>query len=156
MSVDGTDIPIQEPKPFHPKWFSHKINGPALRYELAVSCGSGAIVWFNGPFAAGANPDNSIFRRGLKNQLLDNEVVIADNGYTDAKTLCREDAIEFEQYHSDIRARHETVNMRLKRFRVLSTKFRHDIQLHGVCAHAVAQLAQLNISVQEPLFSVHT
>lgn len=154
MSVDGTDMPIQEPTPFNAKWYSHKLNGPAVRYEVGVSCASGDIIWLNGPFPAGANPDNKIFRETLKGELLPNEMVICDNGYTDSQALTKEDAADHEQYHSEIRARHETVNMRMKRFRVLTSKYRHQLKKHGICVNAVAQLAQLNIIVEEPLFPV--
>jgi len=37
ISVDGTDFTITEPTPFSPIWFSHKTNGPAIRYEVALS-----------------------------------------------------------------------------------------------------------------------
>ena len=36
ISLDGTDFRIPEPTVFDPKWFSHKFNGPGLRYEIAL------------------------------------------------------------------------------------------------------------------------
>ena len=36
ISIDGTDCQIQEPTPFSPKWFSHKFNGPGIRYEVGI------------------------------------------------------------------------------------------------------------------------
>ena len=56
VTVDDTDFPINEPSPFSSTYFSHKINGPALRYEVAVSVGPANIVWAHGPFKAGT-PD---------------------------------------------------------------------------------------------------
>jgi hypothetical protein len=50
MTVDGTDFWVYEPTPFDTQWYSHKINGPALRYEVAVCIKkTGWIVWIN-PF----------------------------------------------------------------------------------------------------------
>jgi hypothetical protein len=38
LTVDGVDCPIYEPQDFNPKeWWSHKFNGPALRYKLGIN-----------------------------------------------------------------------------------------------------------------------
>jgi hypothetical protein len=58
--LDGTDFPIREPSPFSSQWFSHKLNGPGLRYEIGVSIQKGWIVWAYGPFPAGSYPDLKI------------------------------------------------------------------------------------------------
>lgn len=58
--MDGTDCPIQEPHPFDYKIYSHKLNSPGLKYELAISIQTCDIVWVNGPFRAGQG-DNTIF-----------------------------------------------------------------------------------------------
>lgn len=50
-SLDATDCTICEPIPFREVWWSHKIEGPALRYELCVSI-AGDIFWINGPFSS--------------------------------------------------------------------------------------------------------
>lgn len=52
-----------------------------------------------------------------------------------------------------LRARHETVNLRLKRFNILSSRFRHKLELHGICFHAVPQIVQTALVCDEPLFS---
>jgi hypothetical protein len=49
LSFDGTDCPILEPWPFNKKWFSHKLNGPGLKYEVGVCNPTGEIVWVKGP-----------------------------------------------------------------------------------------------------------
>lgn len=83
VSVDGTDFPIFEPKPFNPKWFSHKFKGPGLRYEIAFCIETGKIVWVHGPFPCGAYPDLKIFRMALKLALSDSERTVADGTYND-------------------------------------------------------------------------
>ena len=84
VSVDGTDLAIQEPsRPVDPRWFSHKLKRAAVRYELAVGIGSGYIVWVNGPFPAGEYSDLTIARLGLVEFLNNNEYYIADGGYVD-------------------------------------------------------------------------
>ena len=82
VSVDCTDIPIEEPTRFSSKWFSHKFNGPGLRYEIGLSLQLGHIVWVNGPYPCGAWSDIKIFRDRMKLDLSKNERVEADNGYT--------------------------------------------------------------------------
>ena len=78
LSVDGADFLI----PFHGEMFySHKYNKSGLRYELAVCIKSGDLCWLNGPFAAGANDDLSIFRSGLMTELEEFECCKADDRY---------------------------------------------------------------------------
>ena len=112
VTVDGTDFQIYEPSPFSTEWFSHKFDGPGLRYEIAVCINTGDIVWFNGPFPAGSHADVTIFRRNLKLMLGPTEMVVADAGYRDER------AIQPHQYQDEqhkramdlARARHETIN----------------------------------------------
>lgn len=63
ISVDVTDSPIQELQFFSKIRYSHKINGPTLRYENAVSDGSGVIIYVNGTFTSDSNPDTIAFRK---------------------------------------------------------------------------------------------
>ena len=95
MSVDGTHFRIQEPKPFDPKWFSHKFNGPGLSYEVGIAISTGDIVWFNGPFPASVN-DRTIFRCKLKKHLSVGEKVVADCGYErDSRTITPDDGKDY-------------------------------------------------------------
>lgn len=44
--VDGTDCTIREPTVFNKKrWYSHKFNGPGVRYEIGLSILSGSFIW---------------------------------------------------------------------------------------------------------------
>ena len=52
------------------------------------------------------------------------------------------------------RARHETVNRRFKQFGCLSNTYRHKLQKHGAMFHAIANITQLAIMDNEPLFQV--
>lgn len=60
----------------------------------------GDIIVFSGALPVGSNPDNIIFRRGLKNLVLLEEVVIADDGYTYSPAVAKDEAIGFYKYHS--------------------------------------------------------
>lgn len=154
ISVDGTDFIIYEPTPFSSQWFSHKSNGPALRYEVALSVHRAKIVWAFGPFAAGT-PDVTIFREKLKRKLeIADEFAISDNGYADER--CIQPPGQAHPNHSSfarVRARHENMNRRLKQFGVLSQRFRHDISKHKFCFIAVANLTNLTLA-EDPLFSI--
>lgn len=154
-SVDGTDFRIYEPKPFNPKWYSHKFKGPGLRYEVALCIATGHIVWVFGPFPCGSHPDLTIFRLRMKAALLPGEKVVADGGYRDDACLLRTD-VEGEQrlLLATVRARQETVNRRFKQFFVLGHRFRHRLSLHSACFHAVANITQLMIERGKPLFAV--
>ena len=88
VSVDGTDFKVQEPSPFNPKMKSHKFNGSALKYEVAISIFSGDIVWVYGPHE-GSKHDITIFRESLKGILEDGEMVEADQGYRGEEDFIR-------------------------------------------------------------------
>ena len=61
LYVDCLDAIIEEPDKSDPWWYSHKSNGPGLRYELGTSLQSGLIAWVSGPWRAGLWPDKTIF-----------------------------------------------------------------------------------------------
>ena len=132
-----------------------------MRYEVALGILTGEIKWINGPFPAGEWTDLTIFRHGLMQHIDLGERVEADDGY-DAESpyvtkvpgdlLTRtpeEDALQ-----KRVQGRHETVNARLKRFKVLSEPFRHDVTQHGWVFRAVAVLVQLSVKNGDPLYDV--
>ena len=152
VSIDGTDCLIFEPTPFDTKWFSHKHNGPGLRYEIGICIVSEHIVWVSGPHKCGV-PDLVIAREGILYILEDGEKIIADGGYRGEPNIwhkghCRRTA----KLEGVVRARHENANGRLKNFGVLNQRFRHDLSLHGYCFHACANLVQLTLLHESPLF----
>lgn len=154
-SVDGTDCRINEPFPFSGKWFSHKFNGPGVRYEIGVSVADGEIIWCNGPFPCGQYPDISIFKEKMVHFLLDHERVIADSGYGHVRCICPNNLNDANRrMHSIIRARHETVNERVKNFNSVRSVFRHSLDLHGAVFHAVVRLTALMIRTSDPLFQI--
>lgn len=152
-SIDGVDFKIDEPKPFDRKWFSHKFKHAGLRYEIGLSLRKGEIVWASGGYPCGAYPDLKLARELFVDFLEDNERSVADDGYKDAKYFLLPNCAD-AQRHKRIMARHETVNKRIKQFKVLSETFRHDIGLHKLCFHAVVNLTQLVIKHEAPLFPI--
>ena len=66
----------------------------------------------------------------------DGEKILADGGYRDGNQFFEtpnglHDADQ--RMKATARARHETINARLKRWNVLKDVFRHDIDKHGMC-----------------------
>ena len=149
MSVDGTDFSIQEPSPFDPMWYSHKIQGPAVRYEVGICIQTGWIVWTCGPFPAGDFPDLEIFKLGLKDELIRGEKVETDEGYRGDFNIRTPSDYEgnatWKIMKGQARARHETINRSLKEFNVLRSTFRHDPGKHYLGFHAVVAVVQSEI-----------
>ena len=157
VSVDGTDYKITEPKPFNPGWYSHKFKGPGLRYEIAIAIHTGYIVWVHGPFPCGQYSDRRIVRLALHGALLPGEQYIADSGYRDRNSPALTPTghnNDVERKRAVIRARHEVVNRRLKQFAVLGHKFRHDREKHAIAFRAVANVTQLMMVVEEPMWDI--
>ena len=164
MSVDGTDCQICEPWPFtkakSPIWWSHKINKAALRYEVGLCIVSGDIVWLNGPYAAGSWNDEKIFRDCMIHYLDKDEQIEADSGYRGSDPeFVKSPSMALRQNEdadlkNRVRARHETVNKRLKQFKMLDGAYRHNIGYHNFVFRSIAVITQLSIEAGEPLFSV--
>ena len=162
MSVDGTDFRITQ-KGIAKKgnaFGSHKYAGKsALRYELGVDILAGKLIWIQGPYPAGKWPDIKIFTSVLAHFLEPGERVEADDGYrghADKVKCPKNDANPAEnlKMQGRVRARHETLNGRLKNWGILSQVYRHDIRRHGEVFRACATITQLTIDDGEPLFEV--
>jgi hypothetical protein len=158
ITIDGTDFKIQEPQPFDRKWYSHKFKGPGLRYEVGLCIQTGWIVWLNGPYPCGSHPDLKIARLGVFRLLAIGEMVLADGGYRDGGVFA-----ETPTGHNNndqkmkklARARHETVNKRLKQFNILANVYRCSLDDHGYIFRAITIITQIAIQTEEPLFSMH-
>ena len=160
VTVDGTDFWICEPKPFAKDFYSHKFAKAGLRYEVGVCIQTGLIVWINGPFAAGKYNDITIFRSKMIYELLDWEMVEADQGYVGQPNKIR---VKYELGASEnqfeakarARARGETINGRFKNFCILTDRYRHKISMHSYVLCAVAVLTQISLTTVSPAFKVN-
>ena len=127
-----------------------------MKYEVALNIRNGHIVWVNGGVPCGECNDLSLARRDFVSKLDPNKRVIADKIYRDPCFITpspdqNQPSLDFQLR---VRARHETVNARLKRFNVLNHEFRHDLAFHVECFYAVANIVQLNIENGEPLYQL--
>ena len=160
MSVDGTDFPIFEQTPFSTSWYSHKFKGPAYRYEIALAIQSDNICWTNGPYRAGSWPDIKIFKHGLMQKLPQGERVEADKGYRGAKSKidlpheCCGGEPQQRRIKSRVRARHESLNRILKRYKCLHEVFRHELPKHQAFFRAVVYVTQIALQNGTKLMSV--
>jgi len=155
ISVDGVDFEIPEPTPWSSIWWSHKFNGPGLRYELAICIATGWIVAYNGPFECGSWPDLRIFRSRLKRLLGRSEKVVADRGYRGDPRVIIPDNARDEAHLEEMnvaRARHETVNGRLKTWKIMNTRIRFAKEKHHLVFRAVAVIEQIKIMNGRPPF----
>jgi len=158
VTIDGVDFQIPEPTPWSRKWWSHKFNGPGLRYEIAVCIKTGWIVAYNGPFQCGPWLDIKIFRSQLKQLLLPGEKVLADRGYRGDSRVCHPDTAEDDQHASAMnsaRARHETINGRLKTWKSMKQVFRHSRVKHHLIFRAVLVIEQIKIQNGQTPFQVN-
>jgi len=152
VSLDGVDFRILEQSPFDRKWFSHKFKGPGLRYEVGLNIRTGEVVWCNGGVPCGDWPDLKLARSKYVNFVGEDELTIADKGYKDQRYFAYNNSMLVKK----ILARHETVNSRLKNFKVLSDRFRHNLTFHKYCFHAVANIVQMmDIEDGQSLFKIN-
>jgi hypothetical protein len=131
---------IPEPSLFDTRWCSHKFKGPGLRYKIAVCIRTGKIVSYNGSF---------------KGMLTVGEKVVADNGYK-GEVLTPNDYIKdvHKKAMSNVRARQETINRRLKRWGILKQEFRSKLAKHHIAVRSVLVLEEIAIENGHPPFQV--
>jgi len=140
---------IVEPRPLDSKWFSPKFKNAALRYEIGVCIFTGHIVSYTGPFNAGSWNDLKIFCYKMKGMLSFGEKVVADKGYN-GEPKCITQYRAKNDSHQDLmnraRARHESVNARIKTWKVLANQFCHNFNKHHICFRAVLVLEQMKMN----------
>jgi hypothetical protein len=86
--------------------------------------------------------------------------VEADDGYIGEAPQkvkcpgCVSNPDENQEMQNSVRARHESLNGRLKNWAILSTMYRHDLMEHGNVFRAIAVITQIGINAGEELFEV--
>ena len=139
---------------------SHEYAGKfVLRYKLGIDILAGNLVWIHGPYPDGKFTNIKIFKKVLRNYPEPGERVEADKGYHGHpnKIKCPGNNIhpaENQRMQSRVRARHETLNGRLKTWGILSQVFQNSITMHGNVFRACTVVMQLTIESGEPLFEV--
>lgn len=161
-TIDGIHCEINEPWSEQYRvdcdWYSHKLNTPALDYKLGIDLYSSHIVSVKGPFAAGANNDISVFRRFFAQEIPDGSRVVADKGYRgypDKVTWPNNlDSQQVKWFKERALNRHESCNSRLKKYRILDSRFRHTIDQHKTVFEAICVLVQYQMELGKPLFDI--
>lgn len=167
ISVDGTHALINEPRdPYvrqNSTWYSHKHHRAGLNYEIAVALFDSKIVHAKSGDPASFH-DMTVFRMELKNKIPHGKRVVADKVYDteDERHILscynQFDTDEVKEFKKRARARHETVNAKLKCFRCLDNRFRHGVAKAQVCFDSCLVLLQYALEDTgphgEPLFDV--
>ena len=166
ISVDCTDCKFcidkgKSKKSVKKAFWSYKFRKSGLRYEVGVCIKTGYIVWIHGPFPCGRYNDVTIFRHCLLFCLDQGERVECDDGYfgeAPEKCVVPKHAWARQSHlvpnSGAVRARHETINKRIKDFECMKQFFRQSIEFHSVCFRAVAVLTQLSMENGKPAFQV--
>jgi len=162
MSVDGTHCRIFEPKhptkSKNPQYYSHKFRQAGVNYEIGLSLFTNHVLWVNGPYPAGQN-DMKIFReQGLMEVLPVGALITGDRGYRGLPDVIStpnpHDSEELREFKRRARARHESLNQRLKRFWCLQNCFRHGVHNHEAIFVAIGVIVQFQIENGSPLYDV--
>ena len=145
--IDCTDCPIAEPTPhiFDRTYWSRKINGPALKYEVARCIFTGYICHWNGPHKPSV-ADITIFREELLHKLDHGEVVETDNGCggeNETKTPDIAKSRVGRKQKSVVRAAQENIFAKVKMFGAFETCWDHSHAKHGWAFGAALVITQL-------------
>jgi hypothetical protein len=120
LTVDGVHFKTYESRK-NPtaKVYSHKSNGPAMSYEIAIAIHESRVLAINGPFDA-STADITIFRDQLCDAMPEGKRGIGDSGYQGepGKLTFHRPAHskEMTNFINRVGARHENFNARIKNF----------------------------------------
>jgi hypothetical protein len=173
VSVDWLDFPLQQPSHFSPaSWYSPKLKGPGVRYEIAICLATGEPVWTNGPFPCGTWSHQRITRSAMVDALEPGECFYYYKQPQDAAEYGRDGRYYLHdgrrrkplppsttqrcwfrdvQRICAIRARHKMYLQRLHHWAALRQTFRHDLLSHSKIFHAITNIVQVTIVNGEPL-----
>jgi hypothetical protein len=162
VDIDGVDCRTTKQGKVAKAFYGHKFKSSGLRYGVGSSIQKGDIIHIDGPHPPGDWNDLMTFRQYVKPKLDMDERVEADAGYEaeDPGTVVSSSGIRFmetqkvKKLRGTIHSRHETINERLKQFKVLSERFHHDIEKHSQCFRACAVLTQLSFEYDKGVFSL--
>jgi hypothetical protein len=123
LTVDGVHFKTYESRK-HPtaKVYSHKSNGPAMSYEIAIAIHESRVLAINGPFDA-SKTDVTIFRDQLKDAMPEGRRGIGDSGYQGKPNHVTGHTKDMTNFINRIQARHENFSARIKNFKILSNCF---------------------------------
>jgi len=162
--VDAADMPTWELKhptlPKDPGYFTHKHHRCGVKYQIAVAVNSPNIVHISGPHRGGVGDKTILELSGVLENLKEGKLAVCDKGYIDKKYADKlswpnpHDAPDLNEYKSRIRMRGETVNGRMKFFKILRECFRHDLEHHRDVYTAVAVMVQYQMDNGAPIFAV--
>jgi len=159
VSDDGVHCRIGEPrKQPSTKWSSTKYGKKAaLTYEIGIAIHHNQVVLINGPYPAPMH-DMTMFNsaKGVGSLLLPGQQAVADRAYSGPQVVVRNefDTPVVKQFKKNVRARHETFNGRIKSFKILAERFRHEVGMHKAVFEACCVIVQYDMETGRPLFRV--
>lgn len=112
---------------------------------------NGNIVWAFGGYPCGLFSDLQVAKEKFVHALGADEKTMADKAYKDKNYFILPNDGNRTQ-HKLVMSRQEVVSKRLKQFKILKKDFRHPLDKHPMVFHAVANLIQLTLQHEEPLF----
>lgn len=144
---------------FDPRHWGHKFNGPSLRYLVSTGLVTGLLCYISDLYHPAQNPEQVIANKPgeICDRLeFEDELSFGDGIYATLNRFITHDGTNSaEQLLLKVaEARHETVNHRFKEFAIMSVRFRNKRNFHKVVHKAVANLVQLSLMYDRPLWSL--
>lgn len=131
VTLKSMDCPIQRPMDSgRQRYFSSRINGPAMRYEIGLSLRTGQIVWVNGGYPCGEVDDLTLAKKAYVQAVQEGEKTMAGNAYTDSPYfIVPKSHPRLAEQFQMAEELHNTVQNAFRQWAVLRTSFRHFVLL---------------------------
>eukprot|EP00732_Lithocolla_globosa_P002470 Lithocolla_globosa_v1_NODE_1633_length_2432_cov_179.110644.p1 type:complete len:320 gc:universal NODE_1633_length_2432_cov_179.110644:1045-86(-) len=159
--VDTTFCPVNRPKDEETQraLYSGKHKRHGLKYEVGVRVEDGAFVWYTESIP-GSVVDNKIPPLGLEGMLAPGEVCGGDKAYQGLDYFIvpyrgelSHDQTKWNDDFSRVRIMVERPFARVKRYKCMSTRWRHSLAKHGKVFDVVLQIVQIDMKMN-PLTAV--
>jgi hypothetical protein len=154
LVLDGTVCPINRPinDDIQRLCYSGKHKIHSIKYEIGVHPVTGLLVWIGGPVPGSMHDMKLMYLGRILQGLFPQEFILGDMGYignwriiTPFKQPC---TIQERILNAILSARRwivEHVLARFKSFHCLSTKWRHDREMHGFVFFVLAEIINIDM-----------
>jgi len=154
LVLDGTVCPINHPidDSIQHAAYSGKHKIHSIKYEIRVHPVTGLLVWIGGPVYGSMHDMKLMYLGQILKGLFPSEFILGDMGYIGNWRIItpfkNPRNLQEKILNALLSARRwivEHVLARFKTFRVLSTRWRHDIQLHGFVFFVLAEIINIDM-----------
>lgn len=131
-------------------YYSEVYKSQGIRYEVGIAVKTGDIVWKYGGLPCGSYPEINLANEAYIYAVKKDELTYANKKYHKSKFFITPNHTNVKE-HKKIMQRHKNLKKKIKYFEILNKPYRHIIDKHHLCFHAIVNIIQITIKHDTPL-----